>query len=256
MEGSHNGEVTARYNKRLAIIVPFRDRAEHLGKFVPHLATYFQRDKLDRHIAFSIHVVEQSGTAIFNRGRLRNCGYALARDSADYVCFHDVDYLPLWADYSWSARPARLAWHGLTLPEDPEFFFGAVVLFDKAAFEHVNGYPNVYWGWGCEDLELGRRCHLAGLGFDKRDGTYLALPHPHAGYTKAGARTEEAERTRATFLQRRSRFAEFMLSDGLSNLKFELLDKRPIAVDGQILPHSFHYLVDIGQPEPDESGLP
>ncbi len=256
MVGLDNAEIAARYNKSLAIIVPYRDRAEHLGKFVPHLASYFQRDKLDRHIAFSLHVVEQSGTGIFNRGRLRNCGYMLARDSADYVCFHDVDYLPLWADYSWSARPARLAWHGLTLPEDPEFFFGAAVLFDKAAFEHVNGYPNVYWGWGFEDLELGRRCHLAGLGFDKRDGTYLALPHSHAGYTKAGERTEEAERTRAIFLQRRSHLAELMLSDGLSSLKFELCDKRPIAVDGKVLPDSFHYLVEIGKPEPDESGLP
>jgi len=255
MSGFDNGEMAARYNKRLAIVVPYRDRAEHLGKFVPHLATYFQRDKLDRHIAFSLHVVEQRGAAIFNRGRLRNCGYALARDCADYVCFHDVDYLPLWADYSWSARPARLAWHGLALPEDPEFFFGAVVLFDKAAFEHTNGYPNVYWGWGCEDTELGRRCHLAGLGFDKRDGTFLALPHRHAGYTEAAARTEEAERTHAIFLQRRSRLGEFMLSDGLSNLKFDLLDKRPIAVDGQVLPHSFHYLVDIGQPEANETRL-
>lgn len=249
-----NGEMAAGYNKSLAIIVPYRDRAEHLGKFVPHLATYFQRDKLDRRIAFSLHVIEQSGIATFNRGRLRNCGYALARDRADYVCFHDVDYLPLWADYSWSARPARLAWHGLTLREDPESFFGAVVMFDKPAFEHVNGYPNVYWGWGYEDLELGRRCHLAGFGFDKRDGTYLALAHPHAGYTATGARTEEAEQTHALFQKRRSSLADFMTRDGLSNLKFELLDKRPISIDGKILPDSFHYVVDIGRPETAEPG--
>jgi glycosyl transferase family 7 (putative galactosyltransferase) len=254
MAGFDNGEIAARYDKSLAIVVPYRDRAEHLRKFVPHLATYFQRDKLDRHIAFSLHVVEQSGTAVFNRGRLRNCGYALARESADYVCFHDVDYLPLWADYSWSARPARLAWHGLTLREDPEFFFGAVVLFDKAAFEHVNGYPNVYWGWGCEDLELGCRCTLAGFGFDKRDGTYLSLPHRHAGYTASGARTDEAQQTHALFQKRRSSLADFMTRDGLSNLKFELLDKRPISIDGKILPDSFHYVVDIGRPETAEPG--
>ena len=101
-----------RYNKRLAIVVPYRDRAEHLRQFVPHLATYFHSDKLDRHIPISPHIVEQSGNAPFNRGRVLNCGYALAHDSADYICFHDVDYLPLWADYSWSARPARLERHG------------------------------------------------------------------------------------------------------------------------------------------------
>jgi len=239
-------DMAARYNKRLAIIVPYRDRAEHLRRFVPHLVTYFQRDKLDRQIPYSLHIVEQSGDGTFNRGLIRNCGYALACDSADYVCFHDVDYLPLWTDYSWSARPARLAWHGLTLHEDPNVFFGAVVLFDKAAFEYVNGYPNVYWGWGCEDLELGCRCTLAGLGFDKRDGTYLPLPHVHAGYTASGTRTVEAQQTLAIFQERQGHLADHMTTDGLSSLNFELLDKRPVIVDGQAMPNSFHYLVDIG----------
>ena len=253
MAGFDAVDMAARYSKRLAIVVPYRDRAEHLRQFVPHLVTYFQRDKLDRHIPFSLHVVEQSGNAAFNRGRVCNCGYALARDNADYVCFHDVDYLPLWTDYSWSAKPARLAWNGLTLPENPDSFFGGVVLFDRAAFEYVNGFPNVYWGWGCEDLELGRRCTLAGLGFDKRDGTYLPLPHPHAGYTATGVRTNEAQRTHTLFQKRRGSLADFMTADGLSNLKFELIEKRPITVDGRILPGSFHYIVDIGQPETAEA---
>ena len=101
-------------------------------------------------------------------------------------------------------------------------------------------------------LELGCRCTLTGLGFDKRDGTYLPLPHPHAGYTAAGTRTEEAQRTHALFQKRRGRLADFMTTDGLSNLKFELLDKRPISIDGKTLPHSFHYVVDIGRSETAE----
>src|SRR5262249_3312148 len=142
----------------------------------------------------------------------------LCRASVDYVCFHDVDYLPVWADYSWSERPARLIWHGLVLREDSERFFGGVVLFDRAAFERVNGYPNAYWGWGCEDLELGQRCRMAGFGFDKRDGTYMPLPHPHAGYSAPGVWTEEARRTHAIFGTRSDRLADFMLTDGLSSL--------------------------------------
>ena len=149
-----------RYDRRLAIVVPYRDRLDHLRSFLPHLAAYFQRDKLDRRIAVSVHIVEPQGNAPFNRGKVKNCGYSLARDSADYVVFHDVDYLPVWADYAWSAQPARLVWHGLTLAEDPERFFGAAVLFDRDAFERVNGYPNAYWGWGPEDRELGLRCEI------------------------------------------------------------------------------------------------
>ena len=38
----------ADYARRLAIVVPYRDRAEHLARFLPHMVTYFERDKLDR----------------------------------------------------------------------------------------------------------------------------------------------------------------------------------------------------------------
>ena len=101
-------EFAKAYRKRLAIVVPYRNRAEHLKSFVPHMSAYFQQDKLDRAIPISIHIIEQNGNAPFNRGKLLNAGFMLARDAADYFSFHDIDYLPIWADYSWSATPARL----------------------------------------------------------------------------------------------------------------------------------------------------
>ena len=88
-------EVAARYGRRLAIVVPYRDRAEHLSQLLPHFQTYFQRDKLDSFLKVSFHVVEQAGTGPFNLGKVRNCGYMLSRDDSDYTCFHDVDYLPI-----------------------------------------------------------------------------------------------------------------------------------------------------------------
>ena len=239
----------ARYGKRLAIIIPYRDRAEHRAKLVPHLLAYFERDKLDRRIAMSLHFIEQNGKAPFNRGKLCNCGFVLARDQADYVCFHDVDYLPIWADYSWSPRPARLAWHGLTLREDWERFFGAVVLFDKAAFERVNGFPNSYWGWGPEDRELGLRCDMTGLGFDRRDGTFQGLPHKHAGFSAPGVHTPEARRTGAVFAEREKQLRELMKTDGLSSLAFKTVRRSPLQLMGKDVPNSFHYLVDIGEPD-------
>jgi len=142
------GAVEPRYSKRLTIVVPYRDRAEHLVRFVPHMLAYFERDKLDRQIAVTINIIEQKGDAPFNRGRLANCGFLLTQKVSDYVCIHDVDYLPMWADYSWSQNPARLIWHGLSLGEDHYSFFGAVTLLDNAVFAKVNGFPNCYWGWG------------------------------------------------------------------------------------------------------------
>lgn len=95
---------------------------------------------------------EQWGNAPFSCGRLANCGFLLTQDTSDYVCIHDVDYMPMWADYSWTSNPARLIWHGLSMRENWETFFGAVSLLDKSVFTAVNGFPNCYWGWGPEDL--------------------------------------------------------------------------------------------------------
>jgi hypothetical protein len=236
----------ARYAKRLAIIVPYRDRTEHLAAFVRHVPMYFERDKLDRQITHAIHIVEQTGRAPFNRGKLLNCGYVLARD-ADYFCFHDVDYLPIWADYSWSPHPARLIWHGLRMQEDPENFFGAVTLFDKPVFERVNGFPNSYWGWGFEDTELRLRCMFGGIGFERRDGTYYPLPHDDPAFSPTNELTEPARKTFALYESRRPRMAALMREDGLTNLNFTRLDTR--AHEAASTGNIFHHLVDIGGPE-------
>jgi hypothetical protein len=243
-------EFERRYGKRLAIVVPYRDRARHLAAFITRITRYFERDKLDRHIAMSLHVVEQSGKKPFNAGKIRNCGYRLVRGTSDYVCFHDVDYLPIWADYSWTPQAARLCWHGLRLNENRDSFFGAVVLLDNPVFERVNGYPNAYWGWGSEDLELGIRCRRLAGGFEHRDGTYLALEHKHRGFAAPGVLTEEAQRTQLVFDKRVGRIPALAATDGLSALDFKLLKREKLRLDNAVVPNAFHYLVDIGEPDP------
>ncbi len=77
------GIADPRYSKRLAIVVPYRDRTDHLAKFVPHVAAYFERD---RQIAVTINIIEQWGSTPFSCGRLANCGFLLTQDTSDYVC--------------------------------------------------------------------------------------------------------------------------------------------------------------------------
>jgi len=236
----------SRYDKRLAIIVPYRNRPQHLQVFVPHIMAYFRHDKLDRRIAMSLHVVEQAAKAPFNGGKLKNVGFALARDKADYVCFHDVDYLPLWADYSFSPRPARLIWQGLPVKEVWERFMGGVLMFDNASYARINGYPNNYWGYGFEDRELVERLNLAGITWEKRDGFYRAIPHPHAGLTAEGKPNAEAQAMGALFYGRLPDLARLMPAEGLSDLSFKVLGSEPIVFGDGPLPNAFHHVVDIG----------
>jgi hypothetical protein len=215
----------ALYSKRLAFVVPFRDRADHLAKFVPHLSAYFQQDKLDAGISHSIHVIEQSSDGRpFNAGKLKNVGYRLTEKTHDYVCFHDVDYLPIWADYSYPESPCRLIWNGLRHNENYQDFFGAVVMFNRADFAGVNGYSNCYVGWGFEDIDLRIRCIAAGLNVEHRDGTFQGLPHADRGRESDGRPTEEAVRNSNLFNARVAdlKRTRTIPTDGLADLAFAL----------------------------------
>jgi hypothetical protein len=245
-------EGRARYDKRLAILVPYRDRAEHLARFLPHMAKYFAQDKLDSAIDYTIHIMEQAGNRPFNKARLMNAGFALVRDRADYICIHDIDYLPIWADYSYPDCPTRIVWFGLTHPHDYLRLFGGAVLFPSAQFAAVNGFSNGYWGWGLQDQDLLDRCIVAGLPIGRRDGTFGALHHSHEG-TVAGTPTETAQRNLERFQSRRNQQARLMQEDGLTTLTFKVVESKTLAGDSAVVARVRHHLIDIGEPG-DASG--
>src|SRR5271170_2150443 len=99
--------------QRLGIIVPYRDRQDHLDDFLPHMQTYFSNDSVNREIPCRILIVEQTPDLPFNRGAVLNIGFTYLAPDVDYVCFHDVDLLPMSADYTWPTNPAMIVSHGL-----------------------------------------------------------------------------------------------------------------------------------------------
>ncbi|HEX4882565.1 MAG TPA: galactosyltransferase-related protein [Casimicrobiaceae bacterium] len=225
--------------RRLLVVVPYRDRAAHLKQFVPHLRAYFARDKADRSIDYRVLVVEQEAGLPFNAGALKNAGFLLAGADAEYTCFHDIDYLPVWSDYSWADAPTPLVWHGaqvrpvapgestLFLRHDLEKFFGACVLVPNALVQRVNGYANAYWGWGYEDEDFRARFLALGIQPGRRRGTYMPLDHRNAGFDAAGKPRAIAAVNQRLF-ERRQAEGMAMATDGLSTLRFEVLDRRPI----------------------------
>jgi predicted glycosyltransferase involved in capsule biosynthesis len=157
----------------MGIIVPYRNREEHLSKFLPHM------EKFLKDVDHQIFIIEQADDKPFNRGKLLSVGFSIAKESCDYVCFHDVDMLPLKADYSFPKTPTHLATaveqFGFEMPYPT--YFGGVTLFNIQDFELANGYANEYWGWGAEDDDLQFRCKLVGLEVDSRKGFFTSLSH-------------------------------------------------------------------------------
>lgn len=228
--------------KRLNIVVPYRAREAHLRLFVPHLRAYFSRDKVDREIPYRVLIIEQENGLPFNRGSLKNIGFLLGRDDSDYTAFHDVDYLPIWADYSWVETLTSIVWYGAEVrpivPGRPETikhnlsdFVGGVVLAPNPLFERVNGYANIFWGWGYEDADLAQRIKRVGMSIGRRKGTFQPLPHVNEGFRLDFKPTPIAAVNWETYVKRWRDRQLPPEDDGLSDLAFKVLDRRSIPGD-------------------------
>lgn len=198
----------------MGIVVPYRNRKEHLDTFLPHLELYL------KDIPHHIFVIEQADAKPFNRGKLLNVGFHLAKENCTYVCFHDVDMLPLKADYSLPDRPTHLATaveqFGFDMPYPT--YFGGVTLFSISDFEKVNGFANHYWGWGAEDDDLQLRCKIAGLTTQNRKGFFSSLSH------------QKVSEKDPLVLANQEKLEEFMFGptaipeEGLGTLEYKLLE--------------------------------
>lgn len=233
------------YSARLAIVVPYRDREEHLAKLVPHLVTFFERDALARAIPYEIHIAEQAPGRPFNRGAVKNAGFAVAHANADYVVFHDVDYLPIWADYSRVHGPTSLIAYGVQEVDDdgPAETPGCVVALPVDDFVRVNGYSNDYWAWGFEDVDLQNRLLLAGLAWSRRDGTFMPLAHTHHGFTAKGTATDEMQSTRSIYRAKQAQGRAGFGAEGLSTLRFRVEHTTQLSRGGAVLPHVFRHRI-------------
>lgn len=137
------------------ILVPYRDREEHLNIFINKLAPL-----LKKHIAdIKIVIIEQSqDNKKFNRGKILNVGFKEYYKSYDYFFTHDVDTLPyentiinLYNNTDYDIFRIHSGHH---------VSLGGIVKFKCDIFKNINGFPNNIWGWGLEDEALFTRAML------------------------------------------------------------------------------------------------
>ncbi len=175
---------TPIYDKKLAMIVTYRNREQHLQKFPDYLKGFLLKEG----IANEILIVEQYDNKPFNRGKLFNIGAMQMFDKCDYFCFHDIDMLPNVASYAYVDHPVLLAnsasqFDGEDATQPTVWcrhssYFGGVILFPKTDFMKINGFSNNYWHWGFEDDDLLMRCLFCGLTpIAYITGRYISLPH-------------------------------------------------------------------------------
>ena len=211
-------------DEKLAIVVPYRNRKEHLDKFLPAMESCSFLDGID----YEILIVEQEEGKPFNRGKILNVGAVYSKNSA-YYCFHDVDMLPISSDYSYVSAPTHLASEaeqfGFKLPYNG--YFGGVTLFDKHSFNRINGYSNDYWGWGAEDDDVMFRCIARGIKPARKTGRYSSLSHE-----RVITQDLYNENLRKFFDFKNAPNLEFINqridSDGLNTLSYEIIEGKKL----------------------------
>lgn len=180
---------------KLAFIVPYRDRLQHLERFLPHHVKMFPDAEFI--------VVEQEPGKPFNRGKLLNVGF-LEASHCDYFAFQDVDMLCIKADYSPPRAIRQLASSNIQRIG----YFGGVTLFTKEAFLKADGFSNEFFSRG-EDNEAYKNVTNKGIAIEYKFGKFALLPHKRNGPDFIPELWEKAQQPR--------------VNDGLSFCKYKVL---------------------------------
>lgn len=163
---------------KIAIIVPHRNRIDHLEKFIKHF------NKLQTKHKFDIFIINQHNNLKFNRGLLLNIGYYIAsHNKYDRYIFHDVDLYPDETLFKLYFNDLDKIIHFATDHYKYKFpeFFGGVEGFNSVDFELINGFPNNFFGWGGEDDALYNRLVINNLLFYRpKHGKYIVEDHPQS----------------------------------------------------------------------------
>ena len=160
---------------KLGLIIPYRDRSEHLKIFIPIITECLKKQNIE----YKIIVVNQDNDRLFNKCKLMNIGAELLYDDVDYFCFHDVDYIPentvsykLDNDIIQNAR--IIIENRLNKIKNNEFYcgmnfnkyFNNNYYYSKQGGENLGGvsiikkeiwldnkWNEIFEGWGFEDAE-------------------------------------------------------------------------------------------------------
>lgn len=201
---------------RVAVIVPYRDREQHLPVFLKNLHPFLMKQQIE----YGIYIVEQAAGTQFNRASLMNVGFAEAMKQKTWDCmvFHDVDLLPMDDRnlYTCPDQPRHMSvavdTFGFKLPYST--IFGGVSAMTAKQFRAVNGFSNSFWGWGGEDDDMSNRL--------KHVGFHIArYPVNIARYTMLSHKKEKANPKRYEKLVTGAKRFD---SDGLNSLHYKLIN--------------------------------
>ncbi|XP_052807475.1 beta-1,4-N-acetylgalactosaminyltransferase bre-4-like [Mya arenaria] len=206
--------------QHVAVIIPFRNREEHLHILLKSIIPILVKQKVHLHI----FVAEQYGNQAFNKGRVMNAAFLEVSKMSDFDCFifHDVDLIPEddRITYLCDDRPKHMSPSVDVLKYMLLYqcLVGGVIAFPPAHFIALNGYSNLYWGWGAEDDDMSYRIMSNNNGITRQDGElarYKMIKHEQSEMVVGERRYTLLGQTKDIYEQ-----------DGLNSVQYDLISVR------------------------------
>ena len=140
------------YSKRetgiITIIIPYRDRQKDFDHFIK-----FSLPRLKKCCNCEVIIVEQTEGTMFNRGLLLNVGFCKRASSSTTIVTYDINF-EFTEHFITNSFQKYVGYHQLISYYCPgsNRNIGGIYQINNSLFVDFNGFPNTYFGWGCEDV--------------------------------------------------------------------------------------------------------
>ena len=207
------------------IIIPFRDREEHLKYFIENTAEIIKKNLPNTKII----VIEQNNGKLFNRGILLNIGFNEYKNKTQYFFTHDIDI-----------NPSLEIVKNIYTKKDIKVFriksahsssLGGIVKIEHDTIFNINGFPNYIWGWGIEDRALYFRCYIRNVNIiNNNQKNFKILNHKSNSLKYTGEKKKFSDIWRLNYINslNDNEKEKLIIDSGINNLKYKILKKEQI----------------------------
>jgi len=158
--------------KDLLIVVPYRNREEHLKGFLENSPRYFN----EQNFTYDILICELDQQGDWNAGLSCNSliNFISSERQYKYLYIHHVDIWP--TSGQWEFPLDKQVFHNLG-------DYGSC-LMKMDDFLAVGGYSNSFWGWGGEDNDLFNKFRHKGFNVIDKNDSSVKYETKHQGHER------------------------------------------------------------------------
>ena len=228
----------AEYEFENVIIIPYRNRKEHLDLFIKDVIPLFEKYLKP----FKVIIIEQEEGKLFNRGMLLNIGFNEYKDKSRFYFTHDVDIYPnnkcikeLYTKQEKNNVVGIYTSQCNTL--------GGIIKFTSQNFQKSNGFPNNFWGWGVEDKALQNRVEYMKIQVNK-----TILKNDKNRFDYFTIKNDVDDRLMDTLFNDKTHFEynifntlidsikiNYIMNSGLNNLTYKIISRETINENIEII---------------------